>query len=262
MTDMDAAPPEADSGSGAAEARRHIEILCELWERNLANDVEFRDGLDEHTAVAIHTLAHHAVRLSTAVLELDGKVPGVALIPTVRLIFECGITCAWLLATPDAGRTLLRDGAKMRKTAIDELVRQGADAGPGKAQAERAFDQLQQELELTPVATLQARCLALKDGDHLHTLYRAISNESHAGLGITDLYVIEDDRSPIGVSFEPDPIDTSHDSALAIAAGLLFLAINADTQARREPFLLPQLHRIARGLGLPLDIVRADGTQA
>lgn len=180
MTDRDGAPPTAVSGSGVAETRGHIEDLCELWERNLANDVEFREGLDEHTAVAIHTLAHHAVRLASAVLELDGKAPGVVLIPTVRLIFECGITCAWLLATPDAGRTLLRDGAKMRKTAIDELVRQGGDAGPGKAQAERAFDQLQQELERTPVATIQARCLALKDGDHLHTLYRAISNESRS----------------------------------------------------------------------------------
>ncbi|WP_431789914.1 hypothetical protein [Microbacterium paraoxydans] len=262
MTDGDRTLPPSSSTRGPEEIRGHIEYLCDLWATNLYNDVEFREGLDEHTAVAIHTHAHHAAKLASALLELDGRVAGIALMPTVRLIFECGITCAWLLTTPDAGRTLLRDGAKMRKTAIEDLVRQGGETGPGKAQAERAFDVLQRELEGTPVATMQARCLSLKDGDHLHTLYRAISNESHAGLGITDLYVIEDERSAIGMSFEPDPVDSSRDSGLAIAAGLLFLAINADTQARKEPVWLPKLEQVARGLGVPLEIVRADGSMA
>lgn len=246
----------------ATDFRASIAHLCELWEADLGEDVDFREGLDEHTAVAIHTLAHHAAKLGRGLLVLDGEAAGLVLMPTVRLIFECGITCAWLLVTPDAGRTLIRDGAKMRKTAIEELVQQGGEAGPGLEQAERAFVYLQSELEGIPVANMQARCRALLDGDHFNTLYRAISTECHAGLGITDAYVVEDERSPIGMSFEPNPLDDSRQTGLAVAAGFLFLAINAAVQARRTPYMLAKLEHVARALGVSLRIARADGTEA
>lgn len=49
--------------TGATDFRAFIAHLCELWESELSEDVDFREGLDEHTAVAIHTLAHHAAKL-------------------------------------------------------------------------------------------------------------------------------------------------------------------------------------------------------
>lgn len=240
--------------------RDHIRYVCDLWGRHEDAGASFRGDIAVDTAVAIHTLAHHAVQLAEALLVLDERTPGVVLMPTVRLIYECGVTCAWLLLTPKSGTTLLRDGAKMRKIALDELVAQGFEAGPGLAQSEQTLEKLGVELPGQATATFQARCLALHDGHRLLTMYRIFSAQSHAGMSLMDEWVKEDDSSPIGLSFDPDPDVITRGNVLAIAGVMVFLAVNADAQARRHPHQTAQLRKVAKRLGTTTLIRRADGS--
>lgn len=240
--------------------REHIRYVCDLWSRHEDAGASFRGEIARDTAVAIHTLAHHAVQLAEALLVIDERMPGVTVMPTVRLIYECGVTCAWLLLTPKSGATLLRDGAKMRKTALNELVAQGFEAGPGLAQTEQTLERLGVELPDLATATFQARCLALHDGPRLYAMYRIFTAQSHAGMSLVDAWVQEDDSSPIGMSFDPDPEFTTRAELLGIAGVMVFLAVNADAQARRHPHQTAQLRKVAKRLETTTLIRRADGS--
>lgn len=253
--------PDGEPMHSAEHARQQIQYVCDLWDRHQDSSATFRDGIEIDSAIAIHTLAHHAVQLGRALLSIDDAAPGVVVLPTVRLIFECGVTCSWLLLTPRAGTTLLRDGAKARKIALDELVNQGVEGGPGLAQAERTLERLGVDLGNTAAASMQYRCLALHDGPRLYSIYRILSGFSHAGMTLVDEWISEDERSPIGLSFDPDPSFDTRSNWLAIASVMLFQAVNADAQARRHPHQTAQRRKAARRIGTTTAIRRADGTQ-
>lgn len=246
--------------------RQIILDLCVLWEQSKSTTI-FREGIDEERAIAITTQAHHAVRMARAVLILDGFSSGIEMVPSVRLIMECGVTAAWLLLTPGSGHALKRDGAENRKKAIEHLMRVDREygeaavegVGPGYRQALRALEELE-GAEGPKSFIFEQRCKALYDGEGLYVLYRVLSAESHAGLGIEDYYLVEDPDSPIGISFDPDAPNEFRVSVLGIAAAMLFLALNAEDHARVKPRHSTQLRRAAKRIGVPVDIRRKDGS--
>lgn len=243
------------------QLRSLIASMCDLWDGLLTSGrgTEYRlDVLDVNRAVAIRTHTHHAVGLARAMLAVDDISTGIELVPLARLILECGVTTAWLLVTPKSGHTLVNDGAKSRKTALDALQRRGVDANPGRDQAIETLENLG-GLEFPKGYQFEQRCNALKGGDTIYLVYRVQSSLSHAGLGIADHYMVEDPTSPIGMVFDRNAPDTTRTAQLGVAACMLLMALVANETAQIRPTRSTQLARIAKRLGVGTAIARSDG---
>jgi hypothetical protein len=243
-----------------AFVRRVIVSLCELWEKDGGAGGDFRGELDPARAVAIHTHAHHAVRMARALLVLDAATTGAETVPTVRLIMECGVTAAYLLLKDGSGSSMIRKGSDLRRLALRDMVSLGMDAEDSLTEAIAKLA----ELDLAGVSSgwiFQQHCEYLHGGIQLYALYRVLSSESHAGMRVADLYVIGDDHSSIGLAFVADRPSESKVSSLGVAASMLFLAINADEIARANPHRTTQLRKIAGRLGVGTRILRADGSE-
>lgn len=241
------------------EIRNLIESLCRMWDASTRSDYEGRAELDEERAVAIHTTAHHATRMARALLLVDEQLDGIEGVPLARSVLESAITAVWLLLTPDSGHLIVREGAKARKVALEDLIAQGEEAGPGYEQAVVTLDYYQEQ-GLSGASHLLQRSRAFQGGDQLYSIYRAFSGRSHPGVGIMDFYVVENPASDIGMSFNPDAVDDAREATLGVTAHCLLLALYADELARRKPHRTTQLEKAAKKLGMTLELVRADGT--
>lgn len=260
--------PTADRRRDPDFVRSIIADLITLWEQTMGSEVIYREQLDADRAIAITTQAHHAVRMARAVLLIDGVSDGIEMVPSVRLVMECGVTAAWLLLTPGSENALLREGAKNRKKAIEHLIRvddeeeeeTDASVRPGLEQARKILDELD-GADGPKSFEFEQRCVRLAGGGGIYVLYRALSAQAHAGMGIMDFYIEEDPNSPIGISMTPHADNDLRVSHLAIAAAMLFLALNADELARAKPRHMTQLRKVAKKLGVPSRIVGRDGTE-
>jgi hypothetical protein len=241
-----------------AFVRGIIVSLCELWEKDGGAGGDFRGELDPARAVAIHTHAHHAVRMARALLILDDATVGAETVPIVRLILECGVTAAWLLLTEGSGNSMIRRGSQDRRLALQSIAGLGRNVGESLEEAAAKVEELD-KAGASKSWAFEQRCQALHGGAELYVLYRVLSSESHAGMHVADLYVANDDRSAIGVGFVADLPYETRISSLGVAACLLFVAINADELARSKPHKTTQLRKIAKRLGVGSRIVGKDG---
>lgn len=252
--------PSAES-PGLPEIHRVTLKLCDLWDKSVDKDATFRPELDERRAIGIHTLTHHAVRMSRAVLAVDDATNGgLEVAPCVRAVMESAVTAAWLLLTPGSGDTLIRDGAGQRKKALDEMIELGHDAGPAYAQVEATLKVLE-DGDGPRSFQFQQRCLALEGGRDIYLTYRVWSAQSHAGLGIMDHYSVEDESSPIGMAFHPHNPLYAREATVGTSACMLLLAINAHELALAKPTHTTQIREAAKALGVGTRVARRDGTE-
>lgn len=256
MSHPNRSPLSSTGAPDIGEVREVMTSLCDTWDAG-AHDrgVHYRGELGASRAVAIRTHAHHAVRTARAVLHLDPTTGGIEIIPLVRLIYECAITSAWLLVTDGAGESLIRDGARQRRTALESAAMPKSDDAGGLEQARRVLA----ELEGASSFAFEQRCLSLQNGPHLYLMYRILSAESHAGLAIADFYSVSNDQAAIGVSFDPGAASSIRPATLGVAACMLLLAVNADELARAKPHRTTQIAKAAKRLGVGTRIVRKDG---
>jgi len=251
--DADILPPPA----GILTTRKAIADLDRLWDRAVGTSgAPFRSDLDLRRAIGIHAHAHNAVQLARALLLMDQTGTQFAMVPTVRAVFEMGVTAAWLLLTPGSGDSLVKQGVAKRRIAQTELIAYGVDATAALDETEVALA----EMDAVPGGNFQSMCLALADGPGLYLTYRALSAESHAGLGIADAYFVEAPDQELGIAFSPNEQLVPRDAYMGIAAAMLFLAVNADENARAKPTHTTQLRKIAKRLGVGTEIARSDGT--
>jgi len=254
-TSLFALPPNS---LDQASIREIIASLCNVWEKDNSGGADFRGELGPARAVAIHTHAHHAVRMARTLLIVDDATEGAETAPIVRLILECAVTAAWLLLTDGSGESMIRKGSEERKKALQEIAGLGMDVDLSLQEALAKIDELE-EAGVSKAWVFEQHCKALQDGGTVYALYRVLSAESHAGLRIADLYCVADEHNPIGVTFAGDLPDEARVSSLGIAASLLFVAINADEIARARPHRTTQLAKIARKLGVGTRIMGANG---
>ncbi|WP_082483153.1 DUF5677 domain-containing protein, partial [Microbacterium sp. Leaf351] len=211
--------------------------------------VTYRADVGVDRALAILAHAHHAVRCARAILALHPDFSGIETSPLCRLLVECAVTAAWLLITPGSGVAMVRDGAKQRVKALSELALTGRDVSELLAQADNVIKQLSAS-EGPRAFVFEQRCLALKDGRNWYITYRALSEQSHSGITISDFYSSVDPSSPIGVAFNPSASNETHGANLGLAACALVLAIDSEEKARAKPRRSAELKRIVRTLGL------------
>lgn len=254
-------PADPNGGLTESQLRKLIADLCDLWDRDADEALaEYRSDVEPDRIVSIRTLVHHAVRTARALLVVDSATSGIEVVPLARLVFECAVTAAWLLVTPGSGRALIHEGARQRKAALDLLSKMGHDRGPAYPQAERTLAELE-NVGGSISFQMSERCRGLHDGNNLYAVYRAMSAQSHAGLGVVDFYVVDEPSSQVGLAFAPYATSEIRRSELGIAACFLLLAVNADEIARAKPRRTTQIRKAAKRLGVGVRIVRADGSE-
>lgn len=246
------------SSPSVDDVRRIIQGLCELAGGEGPGLTTFREGIDAPRAIAIQTHANHAVRLAQALLACDGPMCGIEIVPLVRAIFEAGVTAAWLLLTERSGQTLMKQGAIDRRRALEGLPRHGEEPGPALEEVRSLIATLD-VAEAPQSFAFEQRCLRLKDGPLYYTIYRVLSSQSHAGVGVVDAYVVPMPESPVGIAFDGQARLPNREAAVGWAAVMLLLALASFDCSLRTSGWREALVRAGTELGVGIRVVAADG---
>ena len=154
-----------------AFVRGAITSLCELWEKDDGAGGDFRGELDPARAVAIHTHAHHAVRMARALLILDDATTGAETVPIVRLILECGVIAAWLLMTDGSGDSMIRKGSDQRRLALRDIAGLGMDVEESLREASAKVEELD-KAGVSKGWVFEQHCKSLNGGEQLYLAFR------------------------------------------------------------------------------------------
>jgi hypothetical protein len=214
------------------ESCKAIRRLITLWEeQNSLGTVEIplMEGRPL-VGVTIHIMAQHSVALSESVLVLTSAKMFLESAPLIRLTMECAVTAAWLSITPNAGNAARHEDARNRLATINSIFED----------PERVDGDLQEEAKATVVELaehksdaaryFEKRCKKIAGGEKLYALYRMMSGFSHAGIGLTDLYlaeVTESPSNPYGISLLEKSNYPAPEASLVNQVGMLALAMKA-----------------------------------
>lgn len=230
--------------------------LTALWERHLDRTIVCGTRVPPTNVYLINALAHHTMRLGRAVLRARDVGLDVELVPWVRLSMECAMTAAWLSVRPEAGDVLLRHEAGARRTTLNAIrdLTEGETSVPDE-QTMTALAQVNAVLEESTAAhswkSLEQRMDDLYGGRQVYVLYRALSAQSHAGLGIVEHYSFEVDAdvSAFGLAFRHSPPLPEMPSLLGIQACMVLVAHQAMDSVRAKPWHTQQIQREQNRLG-------------
>lgn len=216
-------------------------------------------ALDSTALRGISLYAHvdHAVRMASAVLALAERGLYLEGVPSMRLILECAVTCAWLSVTPGSGDSALLEATRLKRAQVVGIG--AATATPFDAELERLKDDAD---ELGEFASLEARkfeerCNSLAGGDWLYVVYRDLSAYSHAGALLLDHYIQEDD-GPLGFAYVRDQQEERAASHLGSAVWALHIALSAWDALVPDGDRTRTLADVANDAGFQVVIRRAD----
>jgi hypothetical protein len=234
--------------SNPMDSRATLRYLIQLWETQpRKGDVAIRPA-HQQAALSIWALTFHAVDCARGVLTLFEAGQPIPAVPVVRLLLEDAVTAGWLSVFPDKHRALLRDGVDQRRRLYRELIGKevvGEFAAEQLAEAEALAELLRD----AGGYVLEQRMRDLKDTDGLYTHYRLLTGQSHAGVGIVDMYVSNDAHSPIGVSLDRFGSLPAASGIIGIAASMLLLAMIAWDSTRSERLWEHELTELAERRG-------------
>ncbi|GAA2749460.1 hypothetical protein GCM10009869_05300 [Amnibacterium kyonggiense] len=172
----------------ADASRAAIEDLMSIWpDRPLVTVTAKEDAYLRSTAIWV--FAEHAVRTAKAVLVLDEQKMYMQCAPLARLVYECGMTAAWMGQTPYSGHSLFKAAKKQHDLLIGDLARMAnvpvpkddEDAMTGLGDAEQ-------------LPKFWARAKVLDGGKWIHPYYRLLSAASHGDGSLVEEYLEEVDE--------------------------------------------------------------------
>lgn len=243
---------------GASETAR----LLDLWELRKTRRMVPREGLHHSNAVQIWTFAHHAARLSRAVLTLHESSMHLEAMPLIRETLECAMNAAWLLVTEDGGVALSAVDTKSRRVMYREVTELGlADLSEVLRRVEE--EEARNAQTVTHTRSFEQRCGAVEGGKQLYALWRTLSLYSHATSSIADAYlapVPESEDTPLGIAFLWDSNWDQGESYMRVQALMLLLAQIAADDALAKPLHRTQLAKARRRLGVNWEIRPAAAT--
>ncbi|GAA4265999.1 DUF5677 domain-containing protein [Frondihabitans peucedani] len=182
--------------------RGTIRQLIKLWEEDAAlPEVTVPGQVDPAVPVAIRGLVAHAVDCARGILAIYEAAVPIAAVPLARTLMEDSITAGWILAVPDAWRSLLSSGIRDRRRALQEAHR----LHPADPESMERLRELTASLGRVGAASgwpFEQRVQSLEGTESVYLLYRYLSGLSHAGAEVVDAYSAEvrppRSTSPIG----------------------------------------------------------------
>lgn len=247
--------PFADGG--AAEVQR----LVLLWEQHSSRKFSPKDGMQPSNAVQIWAFAHHATRLSRAVLTLHEAGHDLEAMPLIRQTVELAMNAAWLLLAEDGGAALSAVDTKNRRVMFTEVTDLGlADLSDvrGRLDAEEARN----AETVTKTRSFEERCKTISGGAQIYAMWRTLSLYSHGTSSVADVYVEsapEDEGNPYGVKLRLHGDWDQGETWMQVQALMLLLAQIAGDDAQRDTPNRVKLIDARRRLGVDWQIRRADG---
>lgn len=241
------------------ESSNAIRELIALWrDQNSGGTIEipFVEGLPL-AGVTIFIMTQHSVAISESVLLLTAADKFLEAVPLIRLTMECAVTAAWLSVTPNAGNAARHEEARNRLATINSIFED-----PDRLDEALLVDVVSEVTQLAEhkseaARNFEKRCKSLAGGDKIYALYRILSGFSHAGIGLTDLYlarVPETSTNPYGLTLLDKANYPSPDASLVHQVGMLALSMKAlDNIAPSHPNR-QALDKIAKDFGFGLDI--------
>lgn len=230
--------------------------LVNLWEQHMARRMVPRDGLHPSNAIQIWTFAHHAARLSRAVVTLHEAGHDLEAMPLIRQTVECAMNAAWLLITEDGGVALGAVDTKSRRVMYREVTELGmADLSEVLRRVEE--EEARNEQTITHTRSFEERCRAVSGGRHIYAMWRTLSLYSHATSSIADAYlekVPESDDSPLGLALLLEADWDQEETWMRVQALMLLLVQIAADDAQAKPPHKTQLAKARRRLGVDWQI--------
>lgn len=245
-----------DYPDGAAETAR----LVELWEQDMARPFTPRQGLHPSNAVQIWTFAHHAARLSRAVLMLHEAGHDLEAMPLIRQALECAMNAAWLSITDGGGEALSAVDTKNRRVTFGEVTELGlADLSETHRRLEA--EEKRNAETVTGTRSFEDRCRAIAGGRWVYTVWRTASLYSHATSSVADLYletIPETPQAPLGVAILLNADWEEAETWMRVQALMLLLVQIVADDAQANPLHRAQLADARERLGVDWEIRRAD----
>jgi len=239
---------------GADETAR----LVNLWEQHMSRRFTPRSGLHPSNAIQIWTFAHHAARLSRAVLTLHEAGHDLEAMPLIRQTLECAMNAAWLLVTDSGGAALSAVDTKSRRVMYREVTELGlADLSEILRRVEQ--EEARDAETVTRTRSFEERCRAVSGGRHIYAMWRTLSLYSHATSSVADVYletVRESEDAPLGVAMLLNADWDQGATWMRVQALMLLLAQIAADDAHAKPTHRTQLARARRRLGVTWEIRR------
>jgi hypothetical protein len=241
---------------GAAEVAR----LVELWEQLSSRKFAPRDGMQPSNAVQIWTFAHHASRLSRAVLVLHEAGHDLEAMPLIRQTLELAMNAAWLLVADDGGAALAAVNTKSRRVMFTEVTDLGL-ADLSEVRDRLDAEEARNTQTITKTRSFEDRCKAIAGGPQIYAMYRTLSLYSHGTSSIADVYLQsapEDEGNPYGIKFLWRGDWDQGETWMQVQALMLLLVQIAADDAQADPPHRMKLVEARRRLGVTWEIRRAD----
>lgn len=229
--------------------------MRDLTDEWLADDGPFIAITGPHrtNATMVYALTAHTIELARGVLALRDAGCHVQAVPLVRQAIECAITARWLVMYKDAVRSLLHEGARQRRDALNALAGTGFASFPDQvAEAKSILDLL--DAERTGAGrSFQQRCEEIEGGAGIYATYRAASAYSHAGVAVAELYVSSvpvTDEYPGGFALNDGPDFGGADAWLGTMLSMVVTAALAWDEIERHHRHRKYLRGVATRLGI------------
>lgn len=237
---------------GADETAR----LVKLWEQHMSRRFTPRNDLHPSNAIQIWTFAHHAARLSRAVLTLHDAGHDLEAMPLIRQTLECAMNAAWLLVTDTGGPALSAVDTKSRRVMYREVTELGlADLSEVLRRVE--LEEARDAETVTRTRSFEERCRGVSGGRHIYAMWRTLSLYSHATSSIADAYletVPETPDAPLGVAILLEADWDQAGTWMRVQALMLLLAQIAVDDAQAKPMYRTQLANARKRLGVTWQI--------
>lgn len=237
-------------GPTLAELRTSADSLLASWDALTSHDIKVKTQARDVTIIGY---ALHAHSLAHAYLSLIDRGFWQQGFPTLRACYELAVTAQWTFTIPNAVKSSLREAERQRKNFIDSVIKagmlEGDDLQTRLVEAEEASKLFEEAKDLP--TRFEGICNDLSESAFLYMVYRSLSQLTHAGAGIPNLYAVLDQNEQLK-SFAPQELGESHKRLCLhqLCTSLVWAGRAADGLAglreRRS-----QLRQVATQLGMP-----------
>jgi hypothetical protein len=188
------------------DAEQAIDELVAAWD---AERPPSRVSAGQNLAFGPVMFAHvaHLHRLAAGVLTLHRADKMLVAMPLVRQSLECAMRAVWLEMYRDNLPALVHDGERQRRNALDEAARTG-QIREDDAALQRSRDWCDRHEDVrgaTSGSVFGQLCSEIALGTGIYAHYRLVSNFTHPGSMLTDMYIDIERAEAGGQNFITNP---------------------------------------------------------
>lgn len=231
------------------DSRAVIRYLVALWDERARDRKVTLPAEHVRSGVVIRALVAHAVDMGRAIVTLYGASLPIAAPPLVRVLIEDSVTAGWLQLYPEKHRAFLRKGVDQRRKFFEDVMAWDPTASDVQHHLQEAKE-ISEALTGEGAYVIQQVINDLEHNTNLYAVYRILTGQSHAGVGVVDLYTRDTPDTPTGLSFRSFGQARGAAGIVGTAASMLLQAMIAWDCTLQERQWKQELTELATRLGV------------